>query len=433
MKNNVVETVKFCFTDSVIAQLGEVLGEDTKAVQKGLAQAVPLVLDSVLRQAEQEGNPGALLLLARKTDMASDSLSQVGMADASWYQQGGIILVELLGSSYGATMAFLAQESRLRPASAERLLQATATAVLGVLGKFAAEKALLPSEFVRWLTLQKDRISAAVLPVVRMAPAAMPAASSPSAVIMPARQPVAPMPQAFPPASTQPAEASRWRGGVLQWGILLLLAMSLGYFFGRDRLAGPAAGPSAAPADAAATSGSTEPTEPVGRYNQNRDTYIYDTGQPIVLTLADGSTQKVGANSTESRLYAFLASPSVQVDSVNRTKGWINFDRVYFEPTKATLTPESARQLTNVASILKTFPKAVVKIGGYTDSSGVAVHNFQLSEERAKTAMFALISLGISADNLQYKGYGPKHFLMSNNTPAGRAINRRISIRVIKK
>ena len=432
MKNNVVETVKFCFTDNVIAQLSAALGEDPKAVQKGLAQAVPLLLDSVLRQAEQEGNPGALLLLARKTDMASDSLAQAGMADAGWYQQGGIILVELLGGSYGATMAFLAQESGLRLAAAERLLQAAATAVMGVLGKFAAEKSLLPSEFVRWLTSQKDRISAAVLPVVRMAPAAMPAAHTPSAVIMPARQPVAPMPQAFPAASSPPAEPSRWRGGVLQWGILLLLAMSLGYFFGRDRLAG-AAGASPAPAEAATAPSATEPTEPVGRYNQNRDTYIYDTGQPIVLTLTDGSTQKVGANSTESRLYAFLATPSVQVDSVNRTKGWINFDRVYFEPTKATLTPESARQLTNVASILKSFPKAVVKIGGYTDSSGVAVRNFQLSEERAKTAMFALISLGIPADNLQYKGYGPKHFLMSNNTPAGRAINRRISIRVIKK
>ncbi|RZK25497.1 MAG: OmpA family protein, partial [Hymenobacter sp.] len=74
-----------------------------------------------------------------------------------------------------------------------------------------------------------------------------------------------------------------------------------------------------------------------------------------------------------------------------------------------------------------------VKIGGYTDSSGVAAHNFQLSEERAKTAMLTLSTLGVPIQNMQFKGYGPQHFIVANNTPQGRALNRRISIRVVKK
>ena len=67
-------------------------------------------------------------------------------------------------------------------------------------------------------------------------------------------------------------------------------------------------------------------SEPGGRYDQDRDTYILDTGKPIVLRLADGTIQKVSANSTENRLYTFLATPTIQVDSVNRTNGWINFN-----------------------------------------------------------------------------------------------------------
>jgi OOP family OmpA-OmpF porin len=173
--------------------------------------------------------------------------------------------------------------------------------------------------------------------------------------------------------------------------------------------------------------------EPNGRYDQDRDTYIYDTGKPIILTLADGTTQKVGANSTENRLYTFLSSPAFQVDSVNRTKGWINFDRINFEPGKAQLTPESALQLGNIASILNTFPRSVVKIGGYTDSTGEALVNYQLSEDRARAAMLTLASMGVSADRLQAKGYGPKYFVRPNNTPANRALNRRVSIRVLRK
>ena len=170
-----------------------------------------------------------------------------------------------------------------------------------------------------------------------------------------------------------------------------------------------------------------------GRYDQDRDTYIYDTGKPIVLTLGDGTTQKVGANSTENRLFTFLASPQVQVDSVNRTKGWINFDRINFETGKALLTPESALQLGNVASILSTFPRAVVKLGGYTDSTGDALVNYQLSEARARAAMLTLLSMGVSPDRVQAKGYGPRYFVRPNNTPAGRALNRRVSIRVLSK
>jgi outer membrane protein OmpA-like peptidoglycan-associated protein len=272
--------------------------------------------------------------------------------------------------------------------------------------------------------------------------------------MLPAQQPIAPRaPATVPPrllATTpppRPVAAGRWSAAGAapeaaprsasawpwQWSLLLLGAVSLGYFFGYDRHQ-PAAEASTAPAEVApAPAAAATAAVAAGRYDQNRDTYIYDTGQPIVLHLANGTTQKVGANSTENRLYTFLATPSVQVDSVNRTKGWINFDRVYFEPGKAMLTPESTQQLQNVASILKTFPQAVVKIGGYTDSSGVALHNFQLSEERAKTAMVTLGSLGVPMNNIQYKGYGGKYFITANSTPTGRALNRRISIRVIKK
>jgi outer membrane protein OmpA-like peptidoglycan-associated protein len=75
----------------------------------------------------------------------------------------------------------------------------------------------------------------------------------------------------------------------------------------------------------------------------------------------------------------------------------------------------------------------VVKIGGYTDSTGDAQFNYQLSDDRARTTMLGLARRGIDPARLQSKGYGPRYFVTDNKTPEGRSVNRRVSIRVIEK
>ena len=162
--------------------------------------------------------------------------------------------------------------------------------------------------------------------------------------------------------------------------------------------------------------------------------YVYgNAGVPVVLKFGDGTQQIIGANSTESRLYQFLANPRVQVDSLNPLNDWINFDRIYFESSKDALSFESKWQLSNIARILNTFPSAKVRIGGYTDSSGDPTYNLQLSRERAEAARGTLIGMGVNPDNIVSTGYGIVDNIASNATPDGRALNRRVSIRVLNK
>jgi K(+)-stimulated pyrophosphate-energized sodium pump len=104
-----------------------------------------------------------------------------------------------------------------------------------------------------------------------------------------------------------------------------------------------------------------------------------------------------------------------------------------FETGKATLKPESAAQLANVAAILKAFPKVAVKVGGYTDNVGNAASNMKLSADRAKGVAGELVKLGIAAARLVPEGYGDKNPIASNDTEEGRAQNRRISLRVTAK
>ena len=181
------------------------------------------------------------------------------------------------------------------------------------------------------------------------------------------------------------------------------------------------------------TARAADPVVP-GRYDAASGNYIYDTGARTTLRLAGGGAiAEVGVNSTESNLHRFLTDPQAQVDTVDLTRGWYNFDRVYFTPGKATLTPESVRQLRNVATLLRAYPTARIKLGGYTDSTGTYKVNKLLSDARARTSWASLVEMGISPSRIDARGYGPRYAIAPNSTDEGRAKNRRLSIKVLQK
>ena len=115
------------------------------------------------------------------------------------------------------------------------------------------------------------------------------------------------------------------------------------------------------------------------------------------------------------------------------TTSWFNFDRLLFDTGKATLQPSSQEQLANIAAILKAYPNAHVKIGGYTDNTGDAAANVALSDARAKNVMDALVAAGVDPSRLESKGYGDQYPVGDNATEEGRAQNRRIALLVTQK
>jgi len=171
-----------------------------------------------------------------------------------------------------------------------------------------------------------------------------------------------------------------------------------------------------------------------GKLDTLTNNFIYDTGDTVTVKLPDGTDWRVAQNSSEYKLFTFLNSPDVKVDTLDKTKGWITLDRLYFETGKSNLTPESENQLKNIAMILKLFPNSKIKMGGYTDNTGTDEINMPLSTERAKVTADKLISLGINADRVTSEGYGSQHPICpANDTPECRAMNRRIDVRVTQK
>lgn len=144
------------------------------------------------------------------------------------------------------------------------------------------------------------------------------------------------------------------------------------------------------------------------------------------LALPTGKTISIAEKGVETELIGFLEDKSQPID-----KGtWFNFDRLTFKTASTDLTPESKSQVDAVTEILKAFPTAHVKIGGYTDNQGDPAMNLKLSDDRAKRVMAEFVGLGIGADRLSAEGYGDQHAVGDNSTPEGRAKNRRTALSV---
>jgi peptidoglycan-binding protein ArfA len=94
------------------------------------------------------------------------------------------------------------------------------------------------------------------------------------------------------------------------------------------------------------------------------------------------------------------------------------------------LTPDSQQLLNQIADKLKTCPGARVAVTGHTDNSGTDAVNVPLSASRAKSVADYLVSRGLAPGQVTSNGVGSADPIAGNDTPDGRALNRRVEITV---
>jgi outer membrane protein OmpA-like peptidoglycan-associated protein/tetratricopeptide (TPR) repeat protein len=104
---------------------------------------------------------------------------------------------------------------------------------------------------------------------------------------------------------------------------------------------------------------------------------------------------------------------------------------VFFDVNKFDLKKESDAELGKLVAFLKNSPAIKIEISGHTDNTGDKKANLILSENRAKAVYLSLISKGINATRLTFKGYGDTKSIADNNTETGRAQNRRTEFTIL--
>ncbi len=106
-------------------------------------------------------------------------------------------------------------------------------------------------------------------------------------------------------------------------------------------------------------------------------------------------------------------------------------NNIFFDVDKYEIKEISKPELNKVVNFLQENPEISITINGHTDNQGSAEYNLELSAKRAKAVYSYLIDSGISADRLQFRGYGQSKPVTDNDTEAGRQKNRRIAFEVL--
>jgi len=105
---------------------------------------------------------------------------------------------------------------------------------------------------------------------------------------------------------------------------------------------------------------------------------------------------------------------------------------ILFDTGKSSIKAQSQAVLNDITKILKEYPQAKFTVEGHTDSIGSATSNQRLSDSRAASVKAFLIEKGVSADRLSSIGYGEAKPIASNANAAGRKLNRRVEINLVK-
>jgi outer membrane protein OmpA-like peptidoglycan-associated protein len=164
------------------------------------------------------------------------------------------------------------------------------------------------------------------------------------------------------------------------------------------------------------------------------DTQVYIVGQGSVVETPKPATPNPEKPIAPKKDYKVLKS----LNEDEMTTGQIiNIDNLYFAADSSNLQDAASfAVLDELFQFLQEHPTVTIEVRGHTSAgSGRQRINLKYSEDlsraRAKTVALYLVNKGINTDRIQYRGYGPREPIATNDTPEGRRKNQRVEIKIL--
>ncbi|RKH69190.1 OmpA family protein [Corallococcus aberystwythensis] len=494
MAFNLIEAVGSQFMQKGLLQkISGSLGEDPQATTKALPGAIAAVAAGVAEQGGNEA--GAHRLLSKLNEGgftgpdAPTRASGVSEGLMDEEERGKGMLSGIFGNKLGGITEGLTRFGGMRNSgSATRLLSLAAPMLMGVLGKQVRDQRMGSSGLMQLLNGQRNNIAAALPAGLGGILGFGGARHAVAEVIEPHREvsqvrEVGPIREAHtvrettsrPTYNRPPERKKSIAGWAVPLALLALVALAWGALRGRrderrapqvtrttpppnqNRVAQapqpmepePAKPPAAPPQQAVqppppATGGSGDVenegtggsgTQPGESANMAADSGTGGSGDVEKQTAGAASADMAadagtGGSGQEKARVSDPSSLREAIDGPGAAQG-IVLEGVAFRTGSSQLTSKSQRMVDELGNVLKEKSETRVRIKGYTDSTGNADTNRQLSETRAESVRSELVRDGVPEDRIEVSGEGDADPIASNDTPQGRVQNRRIEVQVL--
>lgn len=444
MSVNLIELAKGLFSPEAVAAISNSLKESDSSIVKALNAFIPSIFKGLYDKAATPAGATTIASLAEtqsEHNIFENVTGRLGDNNEGGFMKLGSGMFNSIfdGPATGLINAG-SNYAGIKPSSASSLLSLAVPAIMSFLGNYLKNNNETSSNLADVLHSQKDNIATAIpagfnptnlfesneavnttAPTMHATHAATAPHTTHAATGLPSNY-----------DDSDDDEKSSALGWLIPVLILALLAAAALYFFKPSAEEGThATAPHAHTADSSSATAVTTTSANEGSLDSSGN-FVYNLGNMVNIDLPNNAGRlSVGENSTEAKLIRFLQSN----EAVDSAKGnWFEFTNVRFNTGKSTITETSMQQLQNMVAISKAFPNAQFKIGGYTDNTGNANSNLNLSKERAAAVAKKIVEMGAASSSITGSdGYGDQFPLASNSTEEGKAQNRRVSVNVKAK
>ena len=444
MSLNIIDLIKGQLGSALVTQAASQLGESESGISKAIGGLLPAVVGGL---ANNSDNPS--VLDAIKTAPSQGVLGNLlGLASENTWVQG--LLTSIFGDKLSGLVNSIATYAGISNNSSASLLNLVTGATIGSVGKHAADNNLDQSGISSLLNDQKGIVSS-LLPAglslaslnvgdwakgykfdndndtIKTSPVSTP---TPTPTPISNEEPKIEVTRNVADGGTFTDRPTTSEGGsIWKWLLPVLLLIAASYFLWKQ-------------CDKKETTTTTTVAGDSLNTTTDSSSMQNDTATTMTTTKVDenidlnGTALKGYKGGMEDNMITFLKSGSYAsaADDEALKDNWYNFDHVNFKMGSATeLEAGSQGQLENLVAILKAYPEAKVKIGGYTDKVGNEAANVKLSGERATYIKDWLAKQGVGAQVTGADGYGSKFATVdAAATNEERAVDRKMAVRFTK-
>lgn len=416
MALNFLETVKNYFTGEFSNQAANSLDESSSGISKALSAIIPTGLAGILGKATS-GNEGANSILNMSKNAIGYFSPSPNLSDLHNDEKGSDIPSRIFGGNQSQVTNTISQFAGIKNSSASSLMTLALPVIMGLLGKHAEQNNLSASGLSGFLSSQKDNIMqampsglsslAGMFGLGSIGTSASSMGSNVKSSIIDSTQTVVEKPRA------------KW----LLPLIIIIAVILLLWYFSRSCNS--------------TTQNNTVVTDTSATLNHDTSTTAVaptaTTVESIKVKLPNGKELDANKGGIEDQLVTFLNSDWKSLSADSLKNRWFDFDNLNFNTGNAILIPASEKQLDNIAEILKAFPDAKIKIGGYTDVTGNAATNKKLSQDRADAAKAGLTKRGVGGQVTGADGYGSQFAKYpATASDEEKAMDRHVSVSVRK-